>query len=244
MAMEWTDDGIILGGKRHGENSIILEVLTRQHGRHLGLVRGGHSARLRSVLQAGNGAVVTWRARLDEHLGQFNVEATHLRAGHLMNDSASLYGLLHLAGLVRLLPERDPHERLFEAMQIVLDHLDAPRVAASLMVRFELAILAELGFGLDLTVCAVTGATQELVFVSPKSGRAVSARAGAEYVDRLLPLPAFARDGFLGDSITTTQLEQGFALTGHFLVRHVYEPRGMATPNERAALLAAVLKSR
>jgi DNA repair protein RecO (recombination protein O) len=243
MAMEWTDDGIILGGKRHGENSVILEVLTRQHGRHLGLVRGGRSARMSSVLQPGNGAVVTWRARLDEHLGQFRVEATHLRAGHLFNDAASLYGLSHLAGLIRLLPERDPHERLYDAVAVVIEHLNAPRIAAPLIVRFELALLAELGFGLDLSACAVTGGTQELVYVSPKSGRAVSARAGAEYADRLLPLPAFARDGFLGDSITTAQLEQGFTLTWHFLTRHVYEPRAMTPPDERAAFLTAVLRA-
>ncbi|MCX7341670.1 MAG: DNA repair protein RecO [Hyphomicrobiales bacterium] len=241
--MEWTDDGIILGGKRHGENSVILEVLTRQHGRHLGLVLGGRSARLSSVLQPGNGAVVTWRARLDEHLGQFRVEATHLRAGHLIDAAASLYGLSHLAGLIRLLPERDPYERLYDALQVVIEHLDAPRIAAPLIVRFELALLAELGFGIDLSACAVTGATQELVYVSPRSGRAVSARAGADYADRLLPLPAFARDGFLGDSITPAQLEQGFTLTGHFLARHVYGPRGIETPPERARFITASFKT-
>lgn len=240
--MEWTDEGVILGVRRHGESSVILEAMTRGHGRHQGLVRGGRSSRMRATLQPGNGVSLTWRARLEEHLGQFAVEPLALRAGTLLGCAASLYGLGHVAALIRLLPERDPHESLYEALLVVLEHLDTPRIAAPLIVRLELALLAELGFGLDLAVCAVTGATQELVHVSPKSGRAVSAKAGEPYADRLLPLPAFVRDGFLGDSISHEQTRQGFGLTGHFLRRDVYDPRGLAMPDERAAFIAAALK--
>ncbi len=240
--MEWSDEGVILGVKRHGESSVILEAMTRGHGRHLGLVRGGRSARLRAVLQPGNEVALTWRARLDEHLGLFAVEGRDLRAGRLMARAASLYGLTHLAGLIRLLPERDPHEGLYDALRVVLEHLEEPAVAAALVIRFELEMLRELGFGLDLSACAVTGATQELVHVSPKSGRAVSAQAGAPYADRLLALPRFVRDGYALDGIGATELAAGFALTGHFLRRHIYEPRGLGPPDERAAFIAAVAR--
>ncbi len=240
--MEWTDQGIVLGARRHGESSVILEAMTRLHGRHLGIVHGGRSARLRPVLQPGNTVSLVWRARLDEHLGYYAVEGLNLRAGQLMPQAASLYGLTHMASLVRLLPERDPHERLYHALEVVLAHLDRPSIAAPLVVRFELELLAELGFGLDLSACAVTGGTQELAYVSPKSGRAVSSRAGEAYAARLLTLPAFVREGYIGDGITPTELIEGFALTGYFLQRNVYEPRGMQPPDERQAFANAVAK--
>lgn len=243
VRMEWTDEGIILGARRHGENSVILEAMTRHHGRHLGIVRGGRSARFGPVLQPGNTVSLVWRARLDEHLGQYSVEGLNLRAGQLMPQAASLYGLTHMASLVRLLAEREPHEGLYAALDVVLGHLDVPGIAAPLVVRFELELLAELGFGLDLASCAVTGGTQELIYVSPKTGRAVSARAGAAYADRLLALPTFVREGFLGDGITAAEMADGFALTGFFLQRHVYEPRGMLALDERAAFAAAVART-
>jgi DNA repair protein RecO (recombination protein O) len=239
--MEWTDEAVILGARRHGESSVIVEAMTRGHGRHLGLVRGGRSRRMSALIQPGNGVTLTWRARLDDHLGQFAIEGTELRAGRFLDDAASLFGLGHLAGLLRLLPERDPHEGLYHALLVVLEHLDSPDVAAALMVRFELALLADLGFGLDLSACAVSGATQDLVFVSPKSGRAVSARAGEAYAARLLALPAFVSDRFMGDHVTSEQIAAGFALTGHFLRRNIYEPRGLVPPDERASFLAAVM---
>jgi DNA repair protein RecO (recombination protein O) len=240
--MEWTDDAVILGLRRHGEGSLILEAMTRAHGRHLGLVRAGRSGRLAAALQAGNSLAVTWRARLDEHLGAYQVEPTVMRAGHLMGSGAALYGLTHLCGLARLLPEREPHEGIHDALCVALDHLDSTALSGPLIVRFELAILAELGFGLDLSECAATGATQELVYVSPKSGRAVSAKAGAPYADRLLRLPPFVMDGFLGDSVSAAELADGFRLTGLFLDRHIYEPRGLRAPDERAALIAALMR--
>ncbi len=239
--MEWTDEAVILGARRHGESSVILEAMTRTRGRHLGLVRGGRSPRMSALIQPGNKVDLTWRARLDEHLGTYGVQAIDLRAGRFLEQAASLFGLSHVAGLLRLLPERDPHEGLYHALLVVLDHLDAPLIAAPLLIRFELELLKNLGFGLDLSSCAVSGATQELVFVSPKSGRAVSAKAGEPYADRLLSLPAFVRDGFLGDAIERDDLLDGFALTAFFLHRSVYEPRGISLAAERASFISAAL---
>ncbi len=189
--MEWTDTGIVLGTRRHGEANAILELMTREHGRHLGLVRGGAGTRLKPVLQAGNSVLATWRARLDEHLGHFTIEGLDLRAASFLPAAHAVYGVTHLAALMRLLPERDPHEFVFEALDAALDQLGDPATVAVLAARFELQLLAELGFGLDLSVCAATGTATDLVYVSPKSGRAVSRAAGEPWRDRLLVLPAF-----------------------------------------------------
>src|SRR5436305_557737 len=152
--MEWIDEAIVLGVKRHGETSIILELMTRAHGRHLGLVRGGSSPRLRGILQPGNAGRATWRARLDEHLGHYLVEAANLRAAGFMDKAHALHGVTHLAALARLLAEREPHTGIYDALQTILDQLDDLRAVAPLIARFELDFLAELGFGLDLAACA------------------------------------------------------------------------------------------
>lgn len=238
--MQWTDEGIVLGVKRHGEASGILELMTREHGRHLGLVRGAFSSRLKPVLQPGNTVSAVWRARLDEHLGNYVVEGLKLRAANFFASSHAVYGVCHLAALMRLLPERDPHESLHEALDALLDCLDDPVRAAPMLVRFELQVLAELGFGLDLAQCAATGATTELVYVSPKSGRAVSREAGAPYADRMLRLPAFLRDR---EALPEGRdLADGFALTGYFLTRYVLEPRGLMLADERAHFVAALTR--
>ena len=177
--MEWRDEGLIIGVRRHGEASTIVEALTRAHGRHLGLVRGGRSARLRATLQLGNTIGLVWRARLDEHLGSFAVEPLALRAGRLMGSGMALAGINYVAALVRVLPERDPHEAVYEAASTIAEALDDGALAPTLIARFEAQILAECGFQLDLGSCAATGVTDDLVYVSPKSGRAVSAEAGA-----------------------------------------------------------------
>ena len=155
--MEWRDEGIILGVRRHGETSAILEAMTREHGRPSGLVRGGRSRKLQPVLQPGNRVELLWRARLDEHLGTFQAEPLEMHAARLMGSAAGVFGLQTLAAHLRLLPERDPHEHLFEMLAMVLEHLEDPHAAGELVVRFELLVLEELGFGLDLSQCAVTG---------------------------------------------------------------------------------------
>src|SRR6478752_4866743 len=167
--MQWTDEGIVLGVKRHGEANAILELMTRAHGRHLGLVRGGFGSRLKPILQSGNSVSATWRARLDEHLGNYSVEGLHLRAANYFSAPHAIYGVTHLAALMRLLPERDPHANLYETLDGILDHLDDAALAAPMVVRFELLLLSELGFGLDLERCVATGSSGDLVYVSPKS---------------------------------------------------------------------------
>lgn len=240
--MEWTDEGTIIGQRRHGESSVILEVMTRDHGRHLGLVRGGRSAKRQPVLQPGNTVSLTWRARLDEQLGEYRVELLTSHAARLIEAPVALYGLATIAALLRLLPERDPHPGLHEALLVLVEHLHEPRLAPALVIRFEVALLAELGFGLDLARCAVTGAMDDLSHVSPKSGRAVSRAAAAPYADRLLALPAFLSEGQGARAPAAADILAGFALTGFFLRRHLWEPRGLAEPPERALLIELAAK--
>ncbi len=244
--MQWTDEGIVIGVRRHGEASAILELMTRGHGRHLGMVRGGFGSRMKPILQTGNSISASWRARLDEHLGNYTVEPMRQRASNFFGASHAIYGVTHLAALMRLLPERDPHEGLFNIFEQILDRLEDAVWAAPMVARFELQILSELGFGLDLEQCAATGATGDLIYVSPKSGRAVSRSAGEPYADRMLRLPAFMRDDegeqVLQD-LAGRDLEDGFALTGFFLARHVLEPRGMTLTDERGHFIAAVTRA-
>jgi DNA repair protein RecO (recombination protein O) len=239
--MQWTDEAIVLGVKRHGETSVILELMTQERGRHLGLVRGGSGTRLRGVLQPGNSLRATWRARLDEHLGHYAVEGTNLRAAHFLDAAHAVHGVTHLAALCRLLAEREPHTGIYGVLEAILDGLDDPRVAGPSIARFELALLAELGFGLDLEACAATGATADLVYVSPRSGRAVSRVAGEAYREKLLALPAFLRDA--ETAATAAELEDAFALTGFFLDRHAFAPRGQTLPEARGPFVSAVLRA-
>lgn len=232
--MEWRDEGVILGVRRHGETSAIAEMLTAEHGRCLGLVRGGRSRTQRPVLQPGNLVQVTWRARLEEHLGNFTLEALSLKAGAIMEEPFRLAGLSAIVALAQLLPEREPHRRMYDALHIVLDAIDDDSVWPALMVRWEMGLLDELGFGLDLSKCAVTGEAAELSFVSPRTGRSVSAAAAAPYRERLLALP-----GFLLGTVTAAPADilDGFLLTGHFLNRHIFEPRGIAAPEARTTMI-------
>jgi DNA repair protein RecO (recombination protein O) len=236
--MQWTDEAIVLGVKRHGEANAIAELFTREHGRHLGLVRGGFGSRLKPVLQPGNSVSATWRARLDEHLGAYTVEPVLSRTGSMFAARHSLFAVTHLAGLVRLLPERDPHESVYSDLVAILDHIDDANAIAAHVARFELRMLSELGFGLDLSSCAATGVTDDLVYVSPKSGRAVSREGGEPWADKLLRLPMFLNDP--GVVPSPDDLADGFVLTGHFLERHVLQARGLAMPDARMHFLAAV----
>ncbi|MBO0905734.1 DNA repair protein RecO [Jiella sonneratiae] len=236
--MEWREEAIVLGVRRHGETSVIAEVMTRGRGRHLGIVRGGRSRRQQPVLQPGNSVEASWRARLDEHMGTFLIEPVTLRAASLIESAAALNAIQLAAAHLRLLPERDPHPRLYDGLSVIVEHLDAPHKAAALMLRFEIALLEELGFGLDLARCAATGQRHDLVYVSPRTGRAVSREAGAPWHDRLLPLPQFlAEEGSAEDA---GALAQAFQLTGYFLARNVFTPRGIKEPDARHGLLAAL----
>jgi DNA repair protein RecO (recombination protein O) len=235
--MQWTAEAIVLGLKPHGEGSVILEVMTADYGRHLGLVKGGRARRMQPVLQPGNTVQVTWRARLDNHLGLYTAELVTARAARLMESAVGVYGVQVLAAHLRYLPERDPHPALHQAAGVILDHLDDPRDAARLIVRFELALLDDLGFGLDLTACAATGATTDLAYVSPKSARAVSRAAGLPYHDRMLPLPAFLLSPMQGEAPPVDELRDALRLTGFFLERHVAGPRAVPLSPARAMLV-------
>lgn len=241
--MEWSGRGVVLTTRKHGENDVILEAMTEDHGRHLGLVRGGRSRRLRPVLQPGNALALTWKARLSDHLGQFQVEPETLRAGDLMTSGLGLAGIQHLAFLLRLLPERHPYPGLFDALGVVLDHLETADAAGALLIRFELELLKVLGLGLDLTRCAATGEQEDLIYVSPKSARAVSRDAGRPYHDKLLPLPSFLLDGQrqAGSELTWRDVTEGFGLTGFFLDRHLAE-NGLVQGGSRELLLGALEK--
>jgi len=201
-------------------------------------VRGGFGSRLKPVLQPGNTLNATWRARLDEHLGNYTVEGLALRAASFFSTAHAIFGVTHLAALMRLLPERDPHAGLYQSFDEILGHLDDAVLAAPMVVRFELRILSELGFGLDLERCVATGGSGDLVFVSPKSGRAVSRAAGEPWADKMLRLPAFLREH--DAKPVGHDLADGFALTGYFLTRHVMEARGLTLGDERAHFIAAL----
>jgi len=229
--MEWTGEGLLIGVRRHGETSLVAEAMVAGRGRHLGLVRGGRSSKLAAALQPGNTVQLVWRARLEDHLGIFAVELLTGRAANLMADKARLYMSQLVCELLRLLPERDPHDRL---LAMALGLLDRPLEGIAL-ARFELAVLDELGFGLDLSACAATGVTEDLTHVSPRTGRAVSNTAAQPYLDRLLPLPAFLLND--DDTATATDLAAAFRLSAHFLDLHVWHPRGLAPPPTRETLV-------
>ena len=239
--MDWSDEGIILSTRSHGETDAIAEVLTRAHGRHLGLVRGGRSRRQRPALQPGNVVDAHWRARLSEHLGNYTLEMIEARAALALDDATALAGLSTLCALARLLPEREPHSALHDTARLVLDHIGEPDIWPGLLVRWEMGLLEELGFGLDLSACAKTGERRELIYVSPRSGRAVSRRAGAPYAGKLLALPAFLKPNG-GTDLTTHDLLAGFALTGYFLELNVFAPRGLAMPETRSRLLVRLAR--
>lgn len=240
--MNWSDEGVILSVRPHGETAAVVEILTRAHGRHLGLVHGGRSRKQRPVLQIGNHVDVTWKARLADHLGHMSVELIRGYAAAAMDDPAALAGLTSLCALARLMPERDPHPGLYEVTLFVLAYLDDATVWPALLVRWELALLDELGFGLDLGRCAATGTNDDLVYVSPRTGRAVSASAGEPYRDRLLALPQFLLPGRKAP-LAPGDVEAGFALTGHFLETRVFRPRGEEIPDARARMLAQLRRA-
>jgi DNA repair protein RecO (recombination protein O) len=244
--MEWSDEAVILSVKPHGETAAIVELLTRRHGRHSGLVHGGRSRKSRPVLQMGNHVTATWKARLSEQLGHMTVELQHGYAATAMDDSSALSALTSLCTLSHLLPERDPHPNLYEITLFVLGYLDDPQVWPALYVRWEMALLQELGFGLDLSACASTGAVDDLVYVSPRSGRAVSAAAGAPYHDKLLALPPFLtlnRPMGANAVVTPGDIQAGLDLTSHFLITRILGPREQGLPDTRQRLAKLLRQS-
>lgn len=239
--MDWTDDAIVLSVRKHGENGAIAELLTRDHGRHMGLVRGS-SRRHGATLLPGSTVRATWRARLEEHLGTWTLEPVKSRASILFGDAAGLAGLTSVCAVAGLsLPEREKHRPLFEALEVLADTLDEEDVWPALYVRWELGLLAELGFGLELETCAVTGQSENLTHVSPRTGRAVCQAEAAPYKGRLLALPEFLRQGVI-QTVTSRDVLDGLALTGHFLEVRLWRPHGTKEPGARQRLLRRLEK--
>lgn len=229
--MEWSDVARILAVRPHGETSAIVDILTPSQGRHAGLVRGGRSKSQRPVLQPGNRVQVTWRARLADQLGNFQIEPDHLSAGALMEDPLALSGLNASCALAVLsLPEREVHRAVYDAFEVLIETLDDPDIWPALYVRWEAGLLSDLGYGLDLKRCAVTGVEEDLSHVSPRTGRAVCSREAEPYRDKLLALPAFLKG--LGE-VAEGDIAAGLALTGHFLERRVLWPTDRVLPEAR-----------
>lgn len=233
--MEWRDSGFVLAMRRHGESAAIVEILTAEHGRHAGLVRGGQSPKRRALLQPGNAVEVTWRARLPEHLGTLECELVRAHAARFLDDPDRLAGLMAAASLVASsLPEREPHGDVYRSFERFVESLGSGRGWAAHYVAWECELLTALGYGLDLSSCAVTGVTEDLVYVSPRTGRAVSREAGRDYRDKLLPLPAFLTRETPADPAA---IAAGLTLTGYFLDHHLMQPQGRNLPEARERLV-------
>lgn len=233
--MEWTESGRILSVRGHGETSAIVEILTREHGRHAGLVRGGRSRSMRPVLQPGNRVQAHWRARLDEHLGNFQIEAENLSVGALMDDALALSGLnAACAVAVAALPEREAHPAVADAFEVLVSSLEDAEVWPAIYVQWEAGLLADLGYGLDLRKCAATGQSEDLVYVSPRTGRAVSAGAGEPYKAKLLTLPGFMTGQ---GELRSGDVQAGLILTAYFLERRVLWPSDRVLPEARLRMI-------
>ena len=234
--MEWQDEGIVLTARPHGEADAILTALTFEHGRHLGLVKGGIARRARPLLQPGNRLSLAWKARLAEHLGNYGVEAMQLLGSRLVSAPGPLLGLAAATELVdATAPERLPHPRLYAGLLRLLETMVGGAEWGQAYIRFEVLLLSELGFALHLDACAVTGTSDDLAYVSPRTGRAVSRAAAGDYAPRLLPLPAFLTGGEVAGP---QDLRAGLVLTGHFLQRHLLDPADRSLPMARERLLA------
>ncbi|HWU00023.1 MAG TPA: DNA repair protein RecO [Terriglobales bacterium] len=253
--MDWQDEAIVLAARHYGEHDAILTLLTRANGRHLGMLRAGFSRRQRPTIELGNRLQASWRARLEEQLGNYQIECLHSVAALLLDQPLRLSALASACGVVDgALPEREPHPEVFTDLDILIAQLteDMTRIGSgdatdgeigwlTAYVRWEVTLLTDLGFGLDLTHCAVTGETEDLAYVSPKTGRAVTRAAGQVYRDRLLQLPDFlSRAEAVAASIA--DITAGLRLTGHFLERHVFAQTGVMTRNASPAALAAAQK--
>lgn len=240
--MEWRDTGIVLAVRRHGETSAIVEALTPAHGRHAGIVRGGTSRKLTPLLQPGAQVDLTWRARLEDHLGTYTVEPLRSRSALAMGDRLSLAGLNAVCALLcACLPEREAHLPLYTRTETLLDLLGQPEIWPLAYLQWELVLLEEMGFGLDLGSCAVTGATDDLAYVSPKTGRAVSEGGAGDWADRLLPLPPILKGE--GDG-SDAEIVVALGTTGHFLEHHLApQVLGKPLPQARARFVDAISRA-
>ena len=237
--MEWTDEGFVLAAHPHGEGSAVVQLLTREHGRHAGLLHGGQGGRNRAQAQPGNHVEAFWRARLPEHLGTYRLEPLRHHAATVLDDAARLGGLAAACAVAEMaLPEREAHRPVYDGFAVLIETLvadEAGDVWPAVFVRWELGLLAALGFGLDLDRCAATGSNDQLAYVSPRTGRAVSLSAGEPYREKLLRLPPFLAGGA---APTGGDVRDGLILTGHFLARHIFHPLDRPEPAARSSMVA------
>ncbi len=240
--ISWTDEGAVLASRPFGEASVILEVFTATHGRHAGVVRGGTSRKMTPAIQPGAQIAVTWKARLDDHLGAFTLEPLRSRAAAAMGDRLSLAGLNAVCALLtHVLPEREAHNELYTRTIQLLDLLGQADIWPLAYLRWEQALLDDLGFGLDLSQCAVHGVNADLIYVSPKSGRAVSREGAGEWADRMLPLPPVLAGK--GDA-STDDILTALGTTGYFIEHRLIKSLGdRPVPSARARLLDAIMRS-
>ncbi|MEJ8562780.1 DNA repair protein RecO [Yoonia sp. GPGPB17] len=238
----WQDEAALLSSRPFGETSVIVEVFSAEHGRHAGVVRGGTSRKLAPVLQPGAQVAVTWKARLDSHLGSFTVEPIRSRAAAAMGDRLALAGLNAVCSLLAMvLPEREAHAPLYERTVALLDLLGQSDVWPLAYLRWEQALLEEMGFGLDLSACAVRGVNEDLIYVSPKSGRAVSRAAAGEWADRMLPLPQVLAGQ--GDA-SHAEIAKALGTTGYFIEHRLIKGLGdHPMPAARARLIDAIVRA-
>ncbi len=236
--MEWRDEGILLAARPNGEANAVIEVFSALHGRHAGILRGGASRSKAAMLQPGAQLDLTWRARLEEHLGSFTVELMQARAGTVLGDRLALAALSAVCALCRFaLPERMAYPGFYSETVALMDGLGAPGWLR-LYALWEVQLLEATGFGLDLQQCAVTGAAEGLAYVSPRSGRAVTSEGAGDFAARLLPLPPALIDA--QTPFDAEQMRQALHLTGYFLQHWLAESRGRALPEARARLIAAL----
>lgn len=241
--MHWTDTSIILSARKHGENSAVARIFARQHGVYSGVIKGIHSKSMRGVIQPGNIVTATWNARLPEHLGTFRTELLEAHAAHIMHDSGRLSALASACAIIEsALPERHPYPRLHKAFQSFLATLRDSDHWQETYIWLEMEILAETGFGLDLSACAATGRSDGLTYVSPKSGRAVSFEAGKPYHDKLLPLPPFLLGNHQKNRLETAEILDGLQLTGYFLDHWLLAPHHRKLPAARNRMQLVIEK--
>jgi DNA repair protein RecO (recombination protein O) len=237
--MEFEDDAFVLSARPFGEAGAIVELLTARHGKYAAHVAGGASRKMKPFLQAGAQVLVRYRARVSDQLGSASLEPVGEGPSALFDDALALAGLSAAAAVAAgALPEREPHPGAYLAFEALANALAHTDYWPAVFVRFEAGLLQELGFGLDLEKCAATGTTEDLAFVSPKTGRAVSRAAAEPYAGKLLPLPAFLSTG--GIPADDAELRQGLDLTGYFLERHVFWPHNKPLPPARARLIESL----
>jgi DNA repair protein RecO (recombination protein O) len=234
--MEWEDDAFVLSARAHGETGALVDVLTTHHGRFVAHVAGGASRKMKPFLQAGARVIVRYRSRVSEQMGSAVLEPVGEGPSALFDDASALACLSAAAAVAAgALPEREPHPGAFLALEALSAVLVLPDVWPAVFVRFEAGLLQDLGFGLDLSRCAATGAVDDLIYVSPRTGRAVSRTAGEPYRDRLLPLPPFLLSSQGG--LDAGDVGRGLDITGHFLEQFVFGPLNRPLPPARVWLI-------